>query len=265
MSKILLIEDSLCRSHLLIQRLQSEGYRTLTASDGLTGVRLAQDQQPDLVICDVTMPRLDGYSVLSQLRKNIATAVTSFIFLSAKSTRQDMRRGMELGADDYLTKPCSVNEVLKAVAVQLRKKAALKQWYGRSAQMRPMPTEDASDRSLPAPSIFPENPKLEPIFAYIEANFHRPIALVDVAQATNYSPAYMTHLVKCQTQRSVGCWIVERRMAEARKLLLEATSSVKGIAARIGYSDPGYFTRQFKQHHQMSPTAWQKHHLQNPN
>ena len=114
---------------------------------------------------------------------------------------------------------------------------------------------------LLAPAIFPQEPKLEPIFAFIEANFHKPITLADVAQATNYSPAYMTHLVKRQTQLSVYCWIVRRRMLEARKLLLEGSLTVKEIASSIGYKDPGYFTQQFRQYHQMPPTAWRKHNL----
>lgn len=260
MSKILLIEDSPRTSSLFAKCLRSEGYHTLAALNGLEGVRLIASEQPDLVICDVLMPQLDGYAVLSRLRSDPATAVTPFIFLTARCARAEIRYGMELGADDYLTKPCSFDEILKAVSTRLDKQKSLRQWYSTECQiLQPDLRAQGESQSSPEPaSIFPTLPKLEKIFTYIEAHFCQPITLDDVAQATNYSPAYMTHLVKRKTQRSVYCWILERRMVEARKLLLEDRLSVKEVALQIGYSDPGYFTRQFKQYHQVSPKTWRQ-------
>lgn len=265
MSKILLIEDSPRSSSLFTKCLRSEGYHTLAALNGQEGIRLIQSELPDLVICDVTMPQLDGYAVLSSLRADPATAVTPFIFLTARCARDEVRHGMELGADDYLTKPCSVDEILTAVSTRLNKQTSLKQWCSAECQLlQPHLPSLAESQPLETASIFPKLPKLEKIFTYIEANFCQQITLDDVAQATNYSPAYMTHLVKRKTQRSVYCWILERRMVEARKLLLEDQLTVKEVALQIGYSDPGYFTRQFKQYHQISPKTWRQRNIKLP-
>ena len=262
MAKIVLIEDSPCTSEVFVQSLRREGHSILTASDGMSGIQLIQGERPDLIICDVMIPKLDGYDVLSKLREDLETAVIPFIFLGASSAREYVRYGMELGADDYLIKPCSEEEVLRAISTQLNKRATLKRWYVESTQTQVGSEESAKEYYISSESsIFPQKLKLRPICAFIEANFHKSISLADVAEATGYAPSYMTHLVKRQTQRSVYCWIIERRMLEARKLLLEDFLSVKEIASRIGYSDPGHFTRQFKNHHKMSPKAWQREHV----
>ena len=265
MTKILLIEDSKPSRNVCGRSLRRRGYQILTASDGLEGIKLIQEEQPDLVICDVVMPQLDGYAVLTCLRQDPTTAVVPFIFWSGKSSREEIRYGMELGADDYLTKPCSMTEISRAIAARLSKRKDLKQ--GFFAEFQNQESNKSAAVSLPnlveAKSIFPNLPKLKKIFDFIENNFHSPaISLSQVAKATSYSPAYLTHLVKQKTERSVNSWIIERRMEEARKLLLESQLTVREIALKIGYSDPGYFMRQFKKHHHVSAKSWQQTHLQ---
>lgn len=261
MSKILLIEDSRNSLEICVRSLRCEGYHTLTASNGLEGVKLTQHEQPDLVICDVVMPQLDGYAVLSCLRKDPTTAVVPFIFWSGKASREEIRYGMELGADDYLTKPCSISEILSAIATRLSKQENLKQGFlaefqNQASDFSPFESPSGS-QSLS--SIFPILPKLAKIFEFIEENFRDPtISLPKLAKATSYSPAYLTHLVKQKTERTVNAWIIERRMEEARNLLLEDQLTVKEIALQIGYGDPGYFMRQFKKHHQVSAKLWQQ-------
>ena len=267
MSKILLIEDSRHSQTVCARSLRGKGYQILIASDGLEGIKLIKEEQPDLVICDVIMPQLDGYAVLTHLRQDPSTAVVPFIFWSGKSSREEIRYGMELGADDYLTKPCSVTEISRAIATRLSKRKDLKQ--GFFTEFRNQESSESASVSLPnlveAKPIFPDLPKLKKIFDFIENNFHdSAINLPQVAKATSYSPAYLTHLVKQKTERSVNSWIIERRMEEARKLLLESPLTVKEIALKIGYSDPGYFMRQFKKHHHVSAKSWQQTHLQKP-
>lgn len=262
MSKILLIEDSGSSRNVYARSLRSEGYQILTASNGLEGVKLTQKEQPDLVVCDVIVPQLDGYAVLSHLRRDPITAVVPFIFWSGKSSREEIRYGMELGADDYLTKPCSVADISRAIATRLSKRKDLKQGFYTEFQSResniPAPPAELTE---PEP-IFPFLPKLKKVFDFIEDNFHDPtISLPQVAKATSYSPAYLTHLVKQKTERSLNSWIIERRMEAARNLLLENQLTVKEIALRIGYSDPGYFMRQFKKHHSVSAKSWQQKHM----
>jgi two-component system, sensor histidine kinase and response regulator len=129
MSKILVIEDEFLIRENLLERLGSEGFDTVGAENGLDGVKLALADRPDLIICDVMMPELDGYGVLRTLRQNPNTAAIPFIFLTAKADKAALRQGMELGADDYLTKPFTKTELLGAIATRLEKHAVVAQHF----------------------------------------------------------------------------------------------------------------------------------------
>jgi DNA-binding NarL/FixJ family response regulator/anti-sigma regulatory factor (Ser/Thr protein kinase) len=120
----LVIEDEAPLRQEILESLGFEGFEATGAENGWAGVQMARDRAPDLVICDIMMPELDGYGVLEALRSDSTTATTPFIFLTAKSLRDDMRRGMELGADDYITKPFSSTELLAAVRARLDRKMA---------------------------------------------------------------------------------------------------------------------------------------------
>lgn len=261
MKKILVIEDEARTRNLFLECLEAEGFYTIGAENGLIGVQLAQEELPDLVICDVVMPQLDGYGVLTTLRQDPFTAMIPLIFLTAKATRTELRKGMDLGADDYLTKPCTIEELLRAIAAQLEKQAALRQWYAAQSQQAPEPPPaDTATFSATPKSIFPSCPQLSEVFDFIEANYHQPIILGDVAAAVGYSRAYLTNLVGTLTGQTVNRWIVERRMAEARSLLLQTDQSVEQIAAAVGYQNACHFFRQFRQHHGTTPYAWKKAH-----
>ena len=121
MTKILVIEDQEDIRDIMGEILMAEGFEVVDAEDGCLGVETALDHKPDLIICDVMMPEMDGYGVLTTLRDNPLSADIPFIFLTAKVSKMDMRQGMELGAEDYLTKPFTRAELLAAVNVQLEK------------------------------------------------------------------------------------------------------------------------------------------------
>ncbi len=121
MKKILVIEDTLNVRENIIEILETEDYEVHGAENGQIGLEMAAKIQPDLVLCDIMMPVLDGYGTLKAMRKNIATSTTPFIFLTAKNTRQDQRLGMELGADDYIPKPFTLDELLGAVAMRIKR------------------------------------------------------------------------------------------------------------------------------------------------
>lgn len=121
MKKILVVEDSSSLRKDILEMLGFEGFDAVGAEDGLIGVRRAREFKPDLIICDIMMPEMDGYQVLEELRKDSATAMIPFIFLTARTDRTDMRMGMELGADDFLTKPFHATELLSTVRTRLRK------------------------------------------------------------------------------------------------------------------------------------------------
>jgi two-component system alkaline phosphatase synthesis response regulator PhoP len=126
MVKILVIEDEMEIRANLIDLLEAEGYDVIGADNGLTGILGAFEHSPDLVLCDVMMPELDGYEVLAALRQEPETALIPFIFLTAMADKLDVRQGMNLGADDYLTKPFSRSELLSAIATRLEKQETLR-------------------------------------------------------------------------------------------------------------------------------------------
>jgi len=121
MKTILVIEDNPDIRENTAEILELADYRVLTAENGKVGVELAKQEKPDLIICDIMMPELDGYGVLHILSKSVETARIPFIFLTAKSEKDDFRKGMNLGADDYITKPFDDLSLLDAVEMRLRK------------------------------------------------------------------------------------------------------------------------------------------------
>lgn len=127
MSKILLIEDNAEVRENTAEILELARYQVITAENGKAGVEAAVAEKPDLIICDIMMPVLDGYGVLHMLSKNVETSAIPFIFLTAKSERSDFRKGMELGADDYITKPFDETQLLNAIEVRLKKMEQLRQ------------------------------------------------------------------------------------------------------------------------------------------
>lgn len=134
MKKILLIEDNLDVRENTEEILSLANYQVLTAPNGKVGVELAQRDKPDLIICDIMMPELDGYGVLHILSKNEETARIPFIFLTAKTEKSDIRKGMNLGADDYLTKPFDDTDLLNAIEIRLKKHQMQRTNYDGNAE-----------------------------------------------------------------------------------------------------------------------------------
>ncbi|MBD2385485.1 helix-turn-helix domain-containing protein [Cylindrospermum sp. FACHB-282] len=268
MKKILVIEGTEETRNLFLKAIRLQGFSTIGAKNGLIGLQKAKEYLPDLIICEIVLPELDGYSILTELRQNSSTAIIPLIFVTVKNTRSDIRKGIELGADDYLTKPCTLEELLRAIATCLEKRATLQQWYGAKSQsdIEPLPTDtDTTIGQAICHSMFPSDPQLikvfQKVFHFIEANYHQPITLSEVAQEVAYNPAYLTNLVRRQTGKTLQGWIIERRMAAARSLLLLTSDRVEDIAAQIGYQNVVHFFRQFRQHHGTTPQAWRKAQL----
>ncbi len=132
MKSVLVIDDNLDIRENTAEILDLAGYKTFTAENGKKGVELAQREKPDVIVCDIMMPELDGYGVLHLLKKNPDTEHIPFLFLTAKTERGDFRKGMEMGADDYITKPFEDIELLNAIEVRLKKAAVLENKYSPS-------------------------------------------------------------------------------------------------------------------------------------
>ncbi len=155
MTKILVIEDEESVRENLLDLLQSENFETITAANGAIGIDLAISVVPDLILCDMMMPEIDGYGVLTAVRQEPLTATIPFIFLTAKSAKADFRQGMDMGADDYLTKPFTRAELLSAIMNRLERQATLKKYLTSSNQ--------------------PVSKTLSPKMQLLEMNLHRVI------------------------------------------------------------------------------------------
>jgi YesN/AraC family two-component response regulator len=266
--KILVIESEVQTKNFFLKCLKAEGLCTIDAENGLIGFQQAQQELPDLIISEISLPKLDGYSVLTMLRQNRSTAMIPLIFVTTKEARYEIRKGMELGADDYLTKPCTVKELLNAIAACLEKRTILKQCYATCdiSQFRPFAEPLLADiiEPITIKSTFPSNSLLDEVFNFIEENFHHQITLSDVAIEVGYSSTYLTNLVRRQTGQTVQNWIIEYRMTAARNLLLTTDETVETIAVKIGYQNVAHFFRQFRQHHKTTPHAWRREHRNQP-
>jgi CheY-like chemotaxis protein len=141
MKKILIIEDSDDIREGIVEILELAGYETYAANNGKLGVDLAYKHIPDLILCDIMMPELDGYGVLYLLQKNQNTLNIPFIFMTAKAERADMRKGMEMGADDYLTKPFDDVELFNAIESRLKKKVKLQGYKVQGGDKEALLTE----------------------------------------------------------------------------------------------------------------------------
>lgn len=155
MNRILVIDDNTDIRENTAEILGLAGYEAHTAENGKRGMEMAIKEKPDLIICDIMMPELDGYGVLHLLRKNPGTEHIPFIFLTAKAERGDFRKGMEMGADDYITKPFDDLELLKAVETRLKKVTILQSQYETGEKGAGRLMKDLSGNGL----IFPDPEK----------------------------------------------------------------------------------------------------------
>jgi two-component system, sensor histidine kinase and response regulator len=148
---VLVIEDQPNVRENIVELLGAENFAVLAAENGIEGVHLAQEHHPNLILCDVMMPELDGYDVLSMLRQDPATAMIPFIFLTAKAATKDMRQGMNLGADDYLTKPFTRTELLQAISSRL----ARQQVFAQHADSELVSLQQSISHSIPSKILDP--------------------------------------------------------------------------------------------------------------
>src|ERR1044072_4034412 len=127
MKKILVIDDEVWLREMILLALSQKGYQVVEAANGEEGIAKARQELPDLILCDVNMQKVDGYLTLSSLRSEPATAAIPFILMTGLADQAGMRHGMELGADDYLPKPFTIEALYGAVEARLKKASAIRQ------------------------------------------------------------------------------------------------------------------------------------------
>ena len=145
MKSILLIEDDTALRENTAEMLELSGYEVLTAPNGKVGIAMAKENHPSLVVCDIMMPEVDGYGVLEALAEDHDTQHIPFIFLSAKTEHKEIRKGMDMGADDYLTKPFEEEELLSAIESRIAKSMILSDLI---AEVEKAPVEEEGMRDL---------------------------------------------------------------------------------------------------------------------
>jgi two-component system, sensor histidine kinase and response regulator len=153
MKRILVIEDDPAVRAVILDTIRLKGWEPLEAEDGEIGVQLAQKELPDLILCDIQMPKMDGYGVLQQIRENKTTAALPFIFLTGLGEMPRIRKGMESGADDYLVKPFSIQELIAAIDARLQKQAA----YQETTESRLNELRESLTFALPHELVTPLN------------------------------------------------------------------------------------------------------------
>lgn len=255
--KILVIEDDTSTRNMYLDCLVIEGFETIAAENGLIGIQQAQAHLPDLILCDNFMPLVDGYGVLDTLSQNFVTAIIPFIFISGSGMKTDFRKGMDAGADDYLIKPFTVEELISAIALRLQRQNALLDYYAAKFQS----AFKLEQTAIALPKLcFPNVAELKEVFDFIEAHYHEGITLCHIAQALGYSPAYLTNRVGKLTGETVNRWIVKRRMIAACFLLQTENQTIEKIARSLGYHNACHFSRQFRQYHGLPPQVWRQVH-----
>ncbi|EAW38207.1 response regulator [Lyngbya sp. PCC 8106] len=265
--KVLIVEDEYYARQLFVNSLEAEGFCPIEAENGVIGLELARKYLPEVIICDIIMPELDGYGVLNSLRECPETAIIPFIFVTGKWEKDNIRQAMVLGADDYITKPFKIQDLIEAVVSQIKKRSILQEGYALKFNNTPTNTptssesqdgEESDEINLEETTAFncPFEESLNKVFNFIEANYWRSITLAEVAEYAGYSPAYLTSQVGSLTGKTVNRWIIERRMKAARSLLQETSYTVEQIARRIGYQSSCHFSRQFRKHHGAAPQIW---------
>lgn len=269
MTKLLILAEATERRNHLLADLQAAGFATVSTESGYRGVQYAGQVSPDVIVGQVALAESDVYSVLAMLRRSPVTAVIPFIVWANDLSRDQLRQAMALGANDFLVEPFGIRDLTEAIETQLQKQFDLKQWliHQQNSPRRSQNVSEQESTALPMRSQidsevssmmldYPSTPPLDQVFQYIESNYHRSITLGDVAKAVGYSPAYLTHLTRRRTGRTIQQWIIARRMVAARRLLLETDQVVEQIATQIGYQHSVHFFRQFRQLHGKTPQTW---------
>lgn len=190
MKKILLIEDDVVLRENTSELLELFNYQVVSAPNGKIGVEVAKEVLPDIIVCDIMMPELDGYGVLQALTQNATTQHIPFIFLSAKTERKDVRRGMDLGADDYITKPFSEDELISAIESRLAKASILKDIREKNQTKEGLKEEVGELRSLnDLKNYFEDNGKS---FRFSKESF-----IYKEGNNSNYIYLISSGLIKC--------------------------------------------------------------------
>ncbi|BAO43765.1 two component AraC family transcriptional regulator [Thiolapillus brandeum] len=237
---LLVVDDNADLRRFIVERLSS-GFQILEAGDGATGLDLARERLPDLIITDVAMPRMDGLTLLSRLRNEAATRDIPVILLTARTTKRDTVRGLQAGADDYLTKPFDTSELVVRINGLLEKQDRLRQLLLEQYQTREAPESQQSfgERLRVVLGRYLSDPELD---------MTRLAGELAVSRATLY------RRIQKETGMSAAQFVRTERLKLARKLLQEGQGKVGEVAYACGFENLSGFSRSYKEYWGVPPS-----------
>ncbi len=242
--EILIVEDNQDLQNFIAEILTKD-YHILQARDGNEGLILARKHQPDLIISDVMMPKMDGFDLCKQLKINELTSHIPVILLTAKAGQTHKLEGLELGADDYLTKPFDEKELKIRIQNLINQRQKLAQKFGKTIELKPkeIAITSADEQFL--------NKVMEGIENNLSNEF---FGVEDLAALVNMSRSQLHRKLKALTEQGPNQIIRNFRLQRAKDLLEKRSGSVSEIAFQVGYSSLSYFTKSFRNQFGITPT-----------
>ncbi|MCD8166403.1 MAG: response regulator [Bacteroides sp.] len=243
---LLIIEDNVDVRFYIKSQL-SDHFTVKEASDGVEGWEMVLKIIPDLVICDIMIPQRSGIELCKLLKEDMRTSHIPVILLTARTTLLQIKEGLELGADDYITKPFNADLLKVRVDNLIHNRERLRQSFGRKVTVE---------------NILPENPSLEDqfmvkVYTYIKENLDNPDFSIDTFSAEiGMSRTQFYRKVKALTNMSPSKLVLDLKMKAAASMLRNERLTVSETSYRIGFSDPSYFSKCFKAYFNMSPTEY---------
>lgn len=245
--RILIVEDHPDVRSYLQEAISGFGYQVLEAKDGQEGLLAAQSHQPDMIISDVMMPRMNGFELARAIRADARSSHIPFILLTAKASDDSRITGLETGVDAYLTKPFKAKELQVRINNLFEQRKRLQQTFSTSMVIRP---EEVS--VVPMDQQF-----LQSITEAIEANISNPQFGVEaLSEAANMSITHLNRKLRALIGQSSGKLIRSMRLQRAADLLSQKAGTISDISYELGFSDPTHFARAFKKQFGMSPSAY---------
>ncbi|MCB2377248.1 substrate-binding domain-containing protein [Hymenobacter sp. BT635] len=247
---VLVIEDNPDVNAFLTQKLQPH-FQVDTALDGATGLRLAAETIPDLIVCDVMLPEISGLEVVAQLKGDWRTSHIPIVLLTARNAPEQQVEGVQAGADLYLTKPFNPTFLLESLRTLLANRDRQREHFRR---------ELSTDTVTVAPQRVDQK-FLADLTAIVEANVSRSdLSVEDVARSLGISRVQLYRKVKAVLGTGVTDFIQGVRLTKARQLLLTDDLTIAEVAYQLGFSSPSYFSTSFKARYQVSPSEFRALH-----
>ena len=247
--KILIIDDEAASIGLLLAYLDDRAVQIMVSMDGLDGIAKALAGQPDLILLDLKLPKLDGFAICERLKADVRTADIPVIFLTASTLLEDKLKGFALGGVDYITKPFFEAEVIARVDVQLAMRQHLRRLEALGAQCVQMrfPTPIDRDQVL-----------LQQAIELLSAEMAAPHSMAELTQRVGSNGRKLTELFRHHLGMTVFDYLLELRLKTSRRLLASSNQAIGLVAEQIGFRNPGDFTRAFRRRYQVTPRDYRQ-------